>query len=403
MTERLPVTRARKGAEGTIILMVFDGLSGLPREPGGPTELEAAATPCLDELAAAGTCGLLDNILPGVTPGSGPAHLSLFGYDPLELVVGRGLFSALGIGFPIELGDLAARINFCTVDPSTGIVVDRRAGRLASSQNAKLVALLDSIEVPGCELFVRTVSEHRACVVFRGEELHEHITESDPQEEDREPPRPIRATHLDSRRSAAMVAELARQANERLAGLTPANAILVRGYAVARAVRTLGQRYGLRGAAIATYPMYKGVGKFVGLDVLDAGSTLDDECACLRRHYDQYDFFFVHYKEPDCRAEDGEWEKKVAAIAAGDRLVACARQLGPAVLAVTGDHSTPSVLGKHSWHPVPVVVWSKWARPDAVRCFGERACARGGLGRQRGVRLMPILVAHALGWEKYGA
>lgn len=397
--------KLRRRPKGKIVLVVFDGLGGLPREPGGPTELESARKPNLDALAREGFCGLLDNVLPGLTPGSGPAHLSLFGYDPLVFDIGRGLLGALGIGFPIQLGDLAIRVNFCTTDPKTGFVTDRRAGRIPTETNERLVALLNAkLSIPGCEVFVRTEKEHRACVVFRAPELYDAIAETDPQTEGQEPPRQAAALDARSEKAARIAAEFARQAAELLKDQHPANNVLMRGYARFEKLPLLTETYDLRFAAIASYPMYRGVASLVGMDMLvDSGDTIADEVACLERHWAEYDFFFLHIKKTDSYGEDGNWDGKVHVIEEGDALLPRIRALDPAVLCVTADHSTPCVLKAHSWHPVPVAVRGRWCRPDNVGEFSERACAGGSLGRLRGIYLMPILVAHALGLEKYGA
>ena len=396
--------RLRKKPEGKIILAVFDGLGGLPQTPGGPTELEAAHTPNLDALAAEASCGLLDNVLPGLTPGSGPAHLGLFGYDPLEYDIGRGLLAALGIGFPIEPGDLAARINFCTIDPDTGFVADRRAGRISNDINAQLVKLLSEITIPDCEVFVRTVKEHRACVVLRAPDLYDDLNDTDPQTVNQAPPHPVVAADPRSDKAAKLVTEFIRQAEAILKPHHPANGLLLRGFARFEKLPLLTEIYDMRCAAIASYPMYKGVASLVGMDVLpDAGDTLDTQFDCLERHFDDYDFFFLHIKKTDSYGEDGNWDAKVHVIEEGDALIPRARALDPAVLAVTADHSTPCVLKMHSWHPVPLALWSKWGRRDAVQTFTESACAAGGIGRMRGIHLMPLMVAHALGLEKYGA
>ena len=418
--------RHHKKVEGKIILIVLDGLGGLPRVAGGPTELESARKPNLDALAAEAECGLLDNVDLGLTPGSGAAHLGFFGYDPLVYDIGRGLLGALGIGFPIQPGDLAARINFCTAHPDSRIVLDRRAGRLPDDKNIELVALLNQrLRIPGCEVFVRTEKEHRACVVFRGADLYDAIGDTDPQTVWTDPPHDVAARDARSEKAAGLVAEFVRQAErilkehyrdveDRLRGPRPeveqfigehhpGNALLLRGFARYEKLPHLGEIFGLRCAAIATYPMYKGVAALVGMEVLEAGETIQSEFDCLERHFDQYDLFFLHIKKTDSYGEDGNWEGKVHIIEEADQQIPRARALGPAVLCVTGDHSTPCVLKAHSWHPVPVLVWSKWGRPDDVRTFGERACGRGSLGRQRGIRLMPVLVAHAQGFEKYGA
>jgi len=395
--------RLRKKPEGKIILIVFDGLGGLPRVAGGPTELESAHRPNLDALAAEGECGLLDNVLLSLTPGSGPAHLGLFGYDPLVYDIGRGLLGALGIGFPIQPGDLAVRINFCSLDPKTGVVTDRRAGRIPTATNEKLVSLLSQVQIPGCEVFVRTEKEHRACVIFRSPDLYDAIRETDPQNEHVEPPHLATALDARSEKAAQIVAEFVRQAHEILKPHHPANGLLLRGYARFERIPHLTEIFNLRCAAIATYPMYRGVARLVGMEPLECGDTIASEFDALEQHFADFDFFFLHIKKADSYGEDGNWDAKVHVIEEGDAQIPRARALQPAVLCVTGDHSTPCVLKQHSWHPVPVALWGNWMRPDDVKTFGERACARGALGRIRGIHLMPLLVAHALGLEKYGA
>lgn len=395
--------RISQKPSGKIVLIVLDGVGGLPRHPGGPTELEEAKTPNLDDLAAEGICGLLDNVAPGLTPGSGPAHLGLFGYDPLRYDIGRGLLSALGIGFPIEPGDLAARINFCTLDPRTGYVVDRRAGRIPTEKNQELVGILSRIEIPQCRVFVRTVKEHRACVVFRAPDLYDDLNDTDPQSEGKEPPLTVKPEDPRSERAAGVVREFIRQAAELLKGRRPANGILLRGFARHEKLPLLPETYNMRCAAIATYPMYKGVASLVGMEALAVGESLEDEIACLENRFDEFGFFFLHVKKTDSYGEDGNWEAKVHVIEEADALLPRVRALAPLVLAVTADHSTPCVLKMHSWHPVPVAIAGRWVRTDGVGAFNEKACAQGALGRMRGIHLMPILAAHALGLEKYGA
>ncbi|MFW6108235.1 MAG: 2,3-bisphosphoglycerate-independent phosphoglycerate mutase [bacterium] len=412
--------------EGKIVLVVFDGLGGLPREAGGPTELEDAQTPNLDALAADGSCGLLDNVLPGLTPGSGPAHLGLFGYDPLVYDIGRGILSALGIGFPVQVGDLCARINLCTLHPDSRIVLDRRAGRIASELSRPLIEKLDAIELPDCEVHVRQVKEYRACLVLRAPDLYDDIDDTDPQSTWEETPLPVAANDERSEKAADLVRQFAREAEavlgehfadaadalrgERedveafIAENHPANGLMLRGFARYEKLPHLDEIFGIRAAAIATYPMYKGVASLVGMDVLEVGSEeIADEFACLEQHFSDYDLFFLHIKKCDSYGEDGNWDAKVHVIEEGDGQIPRARALDPAVLCVTADHSTPCVLKSHSWHPVPCALWSRWGRRDAVEVFSESACAGGGLGRMRGIHLMPTLVAHALGFEKYGA
>jgi len=396
------ICRLAEGAETKIVLLVMDGLGGLPTRPGGLTELETASTPNLDHLATRGICGLQQPVAPGVTPGSGPAHLSLFGYDPIRYQVGRGVLSALGIDFDLTPSDVAARGNFCTVDKQ-GRVLDRRAGRISSEKNRELCELLRQIELPDVELFIRTVKEYRLLLVLRGERLSGAVTDTDPQETDVRPLEP-QATAEDAERTVQLVKQFLDRAGELLADHHPANMLLLRGFSKRPDWPSMEKAYGLRAAAIAGYPMYRGVAKLVGMDVLETGPEIEEELETLEQHWDDYDFFFFHVKRIDSAGEDGDFERKVALIEEVDTHIPRLLDLEPDVLVVTGDHSTPSFLRYHSWHPVPVILWSKFCRSDHVHRFGERACMGGGLGpRIPGVDLMPLALANARRLEKFGA
>lgn len=390
-------------AETKIVLLVLDGLGGLPGEPGGATALESASTPNLDDLAARSICGLHQPIAAGVTPGSGPAHLALFGYDPIQYQVGRGVLSALGIGFDLQPEDVAARGNFCTLDEE-GLVADRRAGRIPTEKNEELCELLrDGIDLPGVEFFVETVKEYRLLLVLRGEGLGDELDDTDPQETGVEPlaPEPLSSA---AEQTADLVEEFLAQARDILADQRPANGILLRGFSSRPSWPPVGYVYGLRAAAIAAYPMYRGVAELVGMEVLETGTTMEEERDALKEHWDEFDFFFLHVKPMDSAGEDGDFERKVALIEEADALVPRILELEPDVMVVTGDHSTPSQMQYHSWHPVPVLLWSGRCRTDGVETFGERACLLGGLGpRLPATDLMPLALAHA-GWlEKFGA
>lgn len=385
-----------------IVLLVLDGLGGLPKEAGGQTELEAARTPHLDELAAAGICGLQQPVGPGITPGSGPSHLALFGYDPIEYHVGRGVLSALGIGFDLTPQDVAARGNFCTVNEQ-GRVVDRRAGRISSDKNRELVALLREIELPGVELFVETVQEYRLLLVLRGEGLGHEIKDTDPQEIGVRPLAP-KALTSGAQRTAGLVEQFLQHAQEILADQEAANMVLLRGFSKRPDWPLFPDVFGLNAAAIASYPMYRGVAQLVGMEPLESGTTVEDRFAVLKERWQDYDFFFLHVKQMDSAGEDGDFERKVALIEEVDEWVPDLMDLQPDVVVVTGDHSTPAVLRSHSWHPVPVILWSAFCRPDRVERFGERECMGGGLGpRIPATELMPLAVANALRLQKYGA
>lgn len=389
-------------ADTKTVLLVLDGLGGLPQEPGGSTELEAADTPNMDALAAHSICGLHQPVATGITPGSGPAHLALFGYDPITYQVQRGVLSALGINFPLEPQDIAARGNFCTVD-AQGRITDRRAGRIPTEVGAKLCKLLSQIELPSVELFVEPVKDYRALFVLRGEGLSDAVSETDPQTTN-VPPLPPKALRPEAQKTAELVQLFLERAQAILAEHHPANAIVLRGFAQKPNWPTFSEVYGLRAAAIALYPMYRGVAKLVGMEVLDVHGEIEDEIAMLEQAWGDYDFFFLHVKPTDSAGEDGDFYRKVGVIEQVDALLPRILALDPGVLIVTGDHSTPAVLKSHSWHPVPVMLYSKTARPDAVKSFGETACLAGGLGpRMPACELLPLALGHALRMQKFGA
>ena len=388
-------------AETKLVLLVLDGLGGLPREAGGPTELEAAATPTLDRLAAEGVTGLLTLVAPGITPGSGPGHLALFGYDPLTHRIGRGILEALGIDLPVTPQDVAARGNFCTVD-GAGRVTDRRAGRVSDATCQALSALLDTVKVEGAEVTVRPVREHRFVVLFRGEGLSDALSETDPQQVGQAP---LKAEPLtpDAAKSARVVNAFVEKARALLKDRHPANMVLLRGFARHPALPTFRERFGLRAAAIPVYPMYRGLARLAGMEILPTGTTIAEQLATLRERWAEFDFFYVHVKRTDTAGEDGDFAAKVAAIEEVDRALPALVALRPDVLAVTGDHSTPAALRAHSWHPVPVLLWAKTCRPDTVTTFGERFCAAGGLGHLPGRELLPVMLAHGGRLTKFGA
>lgn len=389
-------------AENRIVLLVMDGLGGLPREPGGQTALEAAHTPNLDALAKEGVCGLHEPVGPGITPGSGPAHLGLFGYDPLRFQTGRGVLSALGIGFDLQDADVAARGNFCTVDEE-GTVTDRRAGRIDSAKGRELCSVLRDIRIDGVEVFVEPVKEYRFVLVLRGKELCARISDTDPQQTGRKPrePEPL-ATEADN--TAKLVKQFLDQAQENLTGYEPANMVLLRGFSSRPDWPSFHESFGLRGAALADYPMYRGVSRLLGMTVLDCEESLESKIAAAKRHWEEFDFFYLHVKHTDSAGEDGDAETKQRLIEETDKQVPALRELHPDVLIVTGDHSTPAPMKSHSWHPVPALLWAENARPDPASTFGERACLAGGLGaRFPATDLIPLALAHAGRLRKFGA
>ncbi len=382
-----------------VVLLVIDGLGGLPKE--GKTELEKASTPHLDELAKKGISGMTDPVGRGVTPGSGPAHLALFGYDPLEFEIGRGALAAAGIGFELGPDDLAARINFATVDKE-GKITDRRAGRISSEKNKELCLLLEKIKTEGAELFVKTVKEHRAVLIFRGAGLSDELNDSDPQVTG-VPPRVVEALSAKAEKAARVVNNFLRQAEEILKEHAPANMILLRGFAQHPRLPSLEEIYRLRPAAIAAYPMYRGIARLVGMEILTTGEKIEEEFQTLKDNFHSYDFFYLHIKGSDSAGEDGDFQRKVRVIEEVDRNIPILTDLCPEAIAVTGDHSTPAVLKAHSWHAVPFLLSSPWCRPDGGERFSEEACSRGSLGRFPALEVMPLLMAHGRKLAKYGA
>lgn len=385
-------------AGGRILLAVMDGLGDLPGRRG-LTPLEAARKPNLDRLAAEGALGQHVPIAQGVTPGSGPAHLALFGYDPVEFFVGRGILSALGIGFPVQAGDLAARANFCTLGPS-GEVVDRRAGRISTETCAALCSMLDGMVVSDVTVHVRPEKEHRACVVLRGPGLSEEVSDTDPGHAG-EPPLQPAALAPAAEKAACAVSGFLGRALDILAGESPANGILLRGFACHRAFPGLRVRFGLTACAAAVYPMYRGVASLVGMDLLDVPDR-DGQAAAVRAA-GGYDFVFLHHKPTDSSGEDGDFDAKTAAVESFDSMLPGLLEGGFDVVCVTGDHSTPCGMKLHSWHPVPVLVHGGPQRAGWSRSFTEREALAGALGTFRAVELMPLLLASAGRLAKFGA
>ncbi len=386
-----------------IVMLVMDGLGGLPLKAGGLTELETASTPNMDALARDGILGASRPLDLGLTPGSGPAHLALFGYDPIVHEVGRGVLEGIGVGMFVNKGDVAARGNFCTVD-ANGLITDRRAGRIPTEEAAVVVEKLKKITLPGVKIEVKHVKEHRFAIVLRGEGLFPDIDDTDPQKTGVEPLKAV-AKNAASKKTADLFNQWIAEARKVLANEPKANALTLRGFATDPALESYQDRYGLKSACVAVYPMYKGVAQLVGMDVIDVvGETPADEFTALAKVWDQYDFFFVHIKKTDSYGEDGNFDAKVHVIETVDEAIPQLLKLKPDVLIITGDHSTPAKLKSHSWHPVPFLL----SAPETVRTddqvqFGETACAKGGLGTFSALDAMPLALGHALRLNKYGA
>lgn len=387
--------------DSKIVMLVADGLGGLPLSPEGNTELETARTPNLDALARQGILGASIPVKPGITPGSGPGHLGLFGYDPLKYVIGRGALEATGIGFELGPNDVAVRGNYCTLDAG-GKISDRRAGRIPTEESAPLAKVLAQVKIPGVEVFVEPVKEHRFVVVFRAPGLAGRVHDTDPQATGVPPLAPV-AADAASAKTADAARQFIEQAHRLLADQPKANGLTLRGFAARPDLPSYEEVYGLRAAAIAVYPMYKGLARLVGMQIVGQAQTLSEQIDVLAANWSSFDFFFLHFKYTDSTGEDGNFQNKVRRIEELDAAMPRVMALNPTVLIVTGDHSTPSLLKSHSWHPVPTLLYSACCRSDDCQTFSERESVRGGLGQFEAKYLMPLALANAGRLGKYGA
>ena len=383
-----------------IVLLVADGLGGLPHPDTRKSELETAHTPNLDALAQRSACGLTTPVEVGVAPGSGPGHLALFGYNPLKYVIGRGALEALGSGVELLPGDVAARGNFCTVDDD-GLLTDRRAGRIRTELSAPLCQRLDEIEIPGVQVDVLPVQDYRFVLRLRGEGLSEAVEETDPQREGL-PPRMARALDPQGQRTADVVQEFVSQAGRVLSEEEPANMVLLRGWAQLPNLPDFGQVYHLNPAAIAAYPMYRGLASVANMRIIPTGMTFGDEVETLHANWNNHDFFFIHYKPADTAGEDGDFDGKVKCLEELDIHIPRILDLEPDVLMVAGDHATPAIMASHSWHPVPFMLHSRLTLGEGVEGFNERACAHGSIGRIPAETIMLLALSHSGKLGKYG-
>ncbi len=384
-----------------IVLSVVDGLGGLPDARTHRSELETANTPHLDHLAADSLCGLTIPVDYGVTPGSGPGHMALFGYDPLQHEVGRGVLEALGIDFDLQSSDVAARGNFCTLD-AQGKITDRRAGRIPTTLTVELCERLSQIKLPGVELLTEPVREYRFVLVLRGEGLEDGLAQTDPEREGVEPLL-VRPTSKKSKATADLANEFVKQAREVLSDQEQANAVLLRGFAKYPDLPSMPEVTQMRAGAFAVYPMYRGLAKLAGMTVSPGGGTQESQLEALKSRWDDFDFFFYHFKRADAAGEDGDFHAKVLALEEYDKLIPKLRELGADVLMVAGDHSTPSQFAAHSWHPVPFLLYSKHGTIDRVEQLNEEACRAGALGTFPARHALSLAMANAGRLMKYGA
>ena len=389
--------------DSKLVLVVMDGLGGLSIEPGGPTELEAARTPHLDRLASEGTVGQIVPVRSGVTPGSAPAHMALFGYDPISNHIGRGVAEAAGVGLQVGTEDVAARGNFCTVD-RTGRITDRRAGRIASEVALPLVERLGTLNVPGAEIEIRHVREYRFVLVMHGTGLHADITDTDPQQTG-VPPRPVVARSEIASNTADLFNQWIHAAGRTLVDQMDANMVTLRGFASDPQLSSFKEMYALDAASITVYPMYRGVSLLAGMQTITfAGESPGDQFAAVRAEIDNHNFFLIHIKATDSCGEEGDFKGKVAVIEAVDSALPALLHSEPDVIVVTGDHSTPARMRSHSWHPVPLLLWApETARQDRASEFGETACTTGGLGSFPATDVVPLMLAHGRRLSKFGS
>ena len=398
-------TQAQIGAlaqptSSKIILFVLDGLGGLPKPETGKTELETARKPNFDKLAVKSICGLSEPVGAGITAGSAPGHTALFGYDPVAVNIGRGVLEAVGIDFPIEQDDVLARGNFCTVDKN-GVITNRRAGRIATELNAELCKLLE-MKIDDVQIITTPVKDHRFLICFRGPGLRDAVTDNDPQHENLMPT-PVTAITAGAMKTANIANQFIERAKKILADKHPANMLLLRGFSRKPELLSMESIYKIKPAVVAAYPMYRGLARLVGMTNLPTGSAFADEIKTVKDHYNEFNFFFLHFKALDAAGEDGDFDRKVRFIEEVDKALPDLLSLKPDVLVVTGDHSTPAMLKGHSWHTVPTMIYGQYCRPDKCTGFSESGCLGGGLGIFPATQIMPLAMANALKLNKYGA
>ena len=390
-----------------VVLVVLDGLGDIAtKEQNYLTPLEAAVTPNLDKIAKDSAQGRMIPVAPGITPGSGPGHLGLFGYNPLEYQVGRGVIEALGLGVELKPGDVCARANFATLDEK-GIVTDRRAGRIPTETCEKLCAMLAAKikKLGDTQVIIRAGKEHRFVVVFRGKGLEGPLTDADPNREGFAIPtvKPRDPKNLKQKKMAKLIADFYKAALPIIAKEKPANGFLMRGIAHQPEIPLFEERYLLKPVCLAVYPMYKGLAQLVGMTKIEGPQTIKEQLERYVAEYDKYDFFFIHYKYTDKYGEDGNFNAKKKAIEDFDAALPILLKKKPDVLVVTGDHSTPCALKGHSWHPQPVLIHSACSGSDKLERFTETGANSGSLGVFPAKFLIRLMQANAKMYDKFGA
>ena len=384
-----------------IVMVVVDGLGGMPHPEYGKSELEFADLQTLDALSESSSLGLTTPVLPGITPGSGPGHMALFGYNPVKYLLGRGILEGMGIGADICQGDVAARGNFCVLGEQ-GNILDRRAGRLDTETCKALCAELNEIKIDGVDIKVYPVMDYRFVLVIKGQGLCPNVSETDPQIEGVHPlvAQPLSS---DAQSTVGIVKEFVCKATELLSSSEgEANGILLRGFSSLPTLPDFGRQYALSPAAIAAYPMYKGLAGLIGMDVIQSEQTFEGEIDALEANFDDgHNFFFLHYKPADSAGEDGDFISKVRQLENFSHQINRVIELEPDVLVICGDHSTPSFTASHSWHPVPVLIKSTYSEGTGT-VFNEKTCREGALGTMQAEHLMLQVLAHANKLKKFG-
>ena len=395
--------------DSKILLVVLDGLGDIP-SIDGKTPLEAAKTPNLDKLSKESALGMHIPVLPGITPGSGPGHLSIFGYNPLKYKIGRGILEALGVGLEVTKNDICIRANYAKVEEKDGklIVNDRRAGRLSTEENKKLTEKItkEIEEINGVKIFMKSGIEYRLAILLRfNEKVNEdmcNILETDPQNEGKEviSPEPLSE-------KAKIVSEILKEFLLRVREIIKnekGNYLLLRGYSTPPIIPNFSEIYKLKSLSIATYPMYKGLTKLIGMETVKVdGFSIKDEIDVLRKNYKNFDFIYLHIKKTDSYGEDGDFMNKLKVIEEFDSYLPEILSLNFDVLCITGDHSTPTIMKSHSFHPVPLLIHSPFVFKGLSERFTEKDCLKGELGTIKGEDIISLLLAHSKKLKKYGA
>jgi len=388
-----------------IVLLILDGLGDIPHPDFDyKTPLEYADTPNLDRIAKKSMLGRCIPILPGITPGSGPAHLAVFGYDPIETQIGRGVLEAVGLNMRLKANDIAARSNFATVNEK-GIITDRRAGRLSGDKADILCELLSSIdEIDGVKIKIKPGKEHRFVTVFSSDtrELGALCSDTDPLHEGA-PVQKAAGNNPSSQYLADIVNKFTDKGMKLLKDKFPANAFLMRGFSAKPRIISMQSKYKLEAAAIAAYPMYRGIASLLGFSILPSADSIEELFEIYRENYNKYDYFYIHIKGTDKTGEDGDFSGKVQCIEKVDSALPVLFDCMPDVLCITGDHSSPALMHSHSWHPVPVLIHGKFCGYDRCQRFTEQDCISGGLGTFESKYLMGQLLANAGRLQKFGA